>query len=97
MVQFFAQTKVLWDIDPDKLVRHARGVAKEVEAQLKKEGIEDDPIFKPYINGKEINLRLLDPQLESLLIKNSISPKPLHKALTLINNLRGCLKTIFFT
>ena len=87
VVQFFAQTKVLWDIDPDKLVRHARGVAKEVEAQLKKEGIEDDPIFKPYINGDEMNLKPLDPQLESLLIKNSISPKPLHKALTLINNL----------
>ncbi len=87
VVQFCAQTKVMWDIDPDMLVRHAGSVAKEVENQLKREGVEDDPIFKPYANGKKMNLKLLDPKLESLLIKNSISPKPLHKTLTLINNL----------
>ena len=87
VVQFAAQTKVLWDIEPDDLVRHAKNVAKEVEVQLKKEGVEDDPLFKPCTNGKKIGLKLLGPELEALLIKNSISPKPLHKVLALINNL----------
>ena len=63
VVQFFAQTKVAWDIDPDKLVKHAKDIAKEVEAQLEKEGIEDDPIFKPFVNDKETNLKPLRPPI----------------------------------
>lgn len=86
VVQFAAQTKVLWDIDPDSLVRHAEHVADEVEAQLKREGVADDPLFECYTNEK-LDLKLLDPALEALLIKSSISPKPLHKTLALINNL----------
>ena len=60
VVQFFAQTKVAWDIDPDKLVKHAKGIAKEAEAELEKEGIEDDPIFKPFVNGKDCLLYTSD-------------------------------------
>ena len=55
--------------------------------QRGREEVEDYPLFKPCTNGKKIGLKRLEPELEALLIKNSISPKPLHKTLALINNL----------
>jgi DNA modification methylase len=87
MVQFAAQTKVDWDPDPDELVSDAKRVTKATLNILKKEGIEDDPLFQPLVDGKNLNLRTLDNERERLLIKDSMSPIPLHKALVLIENL----------
>ena len=87
MVQFAAQTKVSWNLDPDELVSDAKRVAKAALGTLKKEGVEDDPLFQPLADGKSLNLRALDNERERLLIKDSISPIPLHKALVLVENL----------
>ena len=86
VVQFASQTKTDWDIGPDLLIKHAKKIAGEVCEKLKREGVEDDPLFKPF-NGQKVELRGLTEEKERLLIKNSISPKPLHKALTLVEKL----------
>lgn len=87
VVQFAAQTKTRWDLDPDELMSHAKSVAEKISDQLIKDEVEDDPLFKPLINGQEVELRTLPKDTERLLIKNSISPKPLHKALVLAEKL----------
>lgn len=90
IVQFVAQTKTRWDINPDGLVSHAKCVAGVTSETLSREGVEDDPIFKPLIDdpdGHKVELRTLDNETAQLLIKNSISPKPLHKVLILIEKL----------
>lgn len=87
VVQYAAATKVNWFVDPDDLVAHAEAVADATSQVLQEEGLEDDPLFQPLINGQEIELRTLTKDQERLLIKNSISPKPLHKAIVLIEQL----------
>lgn len=86
VVQFASETKTNWNIDPDSLIKHAQKIAAEVLEKLNHDGVEDAPFFKPY-NGQEVELRFLTEEKERLLIKNSISPKPLHKALTLVEKL----------
>jgi DNA modification methylase len=87
VVHFAAQTKTNWNVDPDELVAHAERVGRETCRTLTEEGIEDDPLFKPLTPSQGAKLRHLDEEATSLFIRNSISPKPLHKALTLVEKL----------
>lgn len=87
---FAASVKVDWSPDPDELREHARGVAEEAERRLTSQGVPDSPLeatTSGMKNGSS-RLRRLDPSLESLLLTSSISPKPLHKALVLLDTLR---------
>jgi len=87
-VEYAAATKVNWGIDPDDLLRHAERVAESTLRILHKDGLEDDPLFQPIRNGHALELRTLAEEQARLLIRNSLSPKPLHKALVLIDQLR---------
>jgi DNA modification methylase len=69
VVQMAAKAKVNWTIESDALINHSLLVAREVEKQLK-------------IYGN--NLKILNPEREKLIIKNSISPVPLHKSLVFL-------------
>ncbi len=83
---FAAGTKVNWSPDPDGLASHARLVAEKALALLAADGISDEPMPWP---PDDVRLLSLPPQTSKLLLKNSISPLPLHKVLTLKEALQG--------
>jgi len=87
---FAASVKVDWSPDPDELREHARGIAAEAGERLASEGVPDSPLESAAdrTSGSSRRLRRLDPVLESLLLTSSISPKPLHKALVLLDAVR---------
>ena len=72
MAWFASSTKVDWSVEPDRLVDHAENVARCARNRLRR-------------NGSA--LRSLPPDQSKLLITNSISPRPLHKTLALLDAL----------
>ena len=84
MASFASQVKVDWSIDPDGLIAHATGIAERARTRLQEAEIEDDPVFLALQNGNH-PLRTLPSEQIQLLLTNSISPLPLHKALVLID------------
>jgi hypothetical protein len=87
---FAGQVKIDWTLDPDVLLNASRQIAEEALAQLERDGIEDDPLFRDW-HAKERRtlprLRSLDAGLDKLLLANSVSPLPMHKVLVL----RDCI------
>lgn len=91
MAYFATKVKLDWSVDPDGLMRHAQEIADLTISQLKKEGVKDIielPLFHPP-KGPTIKLRGLPENIQKLLLKNSISPLPLHKTLVLLETLDG--------
>ncbi|MCW5551009.1 MAG: DNA methyltransferase [Verrucomicrobiae bacterium] len=86
---FASRTKVQWNIDPQKLLRHALTVADTANERLERDGyFEDDTqrlLERPVV--KKAPLRTLPTEVTNLLLTNSISPLPLHKALVLLEAL----------
>ncbi len=82
IAHFASSVKVDWKIDPDGLLNHANKIAKKVSAQINSE------------HGPPI--RTLPNDAMSLLIKNSISPIPLHKSLILIDALKSQADSDFY-
>lgn len=82
-----SQVKVDWDIDPNALLKHAKKVADRTLRTLRRDGFEDIPDIPPLrVNrGRPRNLQTLSTDESKLLLKNSISPLPLHKTLVLLN------------
>ncbi len=78
---FASDVKTDWDVDPNLLLHHVGEIFKESKKQLKKDGINDFPSVD-NLNVK--GLRKLTPIQEKLIIKDSISPLPLHKTLVLL-------------
>lgn len=93
LAHFASSVKSNWDIDPDGLVAEAADAADHALAVLKRDGVEDDPaIFPSSARIQDLTLRGLDADQEKLILTDSISPLPLHKALVLrdsIGNYRG--------
>jgi hypothetical protein len=83
LAQFASRVKVDWSLDPDGLVEHAELIAQAALEELKRAGLRDEPIPLQKINGAE-QLRQLPEESRRLLLANSISPLPLHKALVLL-------------
>jgi len=96
MAHFASQVKVDWSPDPDRLRSHARKVAEWATERLAAEGVDDaplGPLFSRARNGNgkgphDHTLRKLPPDLQKLLLTNSISPLPLHKTLVLLDALK---------
>jgi DNA modification methylase len=87
MAQFAGGVKVDWRPEPEELIAHATAVAAAATDILEADGIEDDPLFQGLQAGHGL-LRGLPPALDALLLADSISPLPLHKALILLD----CIK-----
>jgi len=83
---FASGVKTNWAIDPDGLVNHASRVANRVTESLERQGIPDDPAFP--VTADLDSLRTLPRDAYRLLLKDSISPLPLHKALVLLNAIK---------
>jgi hypothetical protein len=85
MGHFACTVKTDWAVDPARLISEAERVAEATAAALGRKSLfrgclalfedETDPASSP--------LRTLPPEQQALLLKNSISPRPLHKALVL--------------
>lgn len=95
MLAFASRTKVAWDVDSAGLLRHARSVAEQAQKVLEAEGIADSeldgmPLFRSREGSRSNSLLRTLPDVESkLLLKNSISPLPLHKTLVLMDVLNS--------
>ncbi len=90
MMAFASAIKVDWSPDPDELMEHARGVAEVALHRLEDQGVPDSPLEASSSGASRLKpkLRQLDPDVSRLLLTSSISPKPLHKALVLLDTLR---------
>ena len=79
--QFATSVKVDWRINPEFLVSTAEQIGRESLKLLEAQGIDDRFLSPPKI--PEQDLRKLDEERMRLLLKNSMSPLPLHKVLVL--------------
>jgi SAM-dependent methyltransferase len=87
---FASSTKIDWEIDAGEVEESGRRVAATALRQLEQDGIGDDP--SPALIAEmpaRAKLRNLAPELDHLLLTNSISPLPLHKALVLRDAIRS--------
>src|SRR5207249_12253874 len=83
-------TKIDWSVDPAELQESSRNVAAAANAELEASGIIDDPA--PALIAEmpdRQKLRMLSPEVETLLLTSSISPLPLHKTLVLRDAIRS--------
>jgi hypothetical protein len=88
MACFASQVKADWDVDADGLLRHATKIVALASDELEAEGVEDAEM--PLFHGASKTtpkLRTLSPDTSKLLLKNSISPLPLHKTLALLETI----------
>jgi hypothetical protein len=88
MASFASQVKIHWDVDPNGLIEHADYVAKRTWEKLDAAGIADSscsPLFTKERKQVASELQSLSEEKSKLLLKDSISPLPLHK--TLVPNL----------
>ncbi len=86
IAHFASSVKTTWQIDPDELIDQAQHMAATAQEALLSQGIEDSQPFPGDIAS--LPLRQLPPEAASLLLTNSISPLPLHKALVLLETIR---------
>lgn len=85
---FASSVKTNWDINPDELTAFAADVSENTYAELRNQGIDD----RALTVMPDVRLLTLDERAMQALIKDSISPLPLHKSLVLlqqINRYRG--------
>ena len=83
MAHFAASVKTDWDVDPDKLAEFARDVAEEV-SECSHESVHGGESSSIGVSVYKGRLRTFGAEQSRLLIKDSISPLPLHKVLTLL-------------
>ena len=88
MASFASRVKVDWRPDPDGLKNHARRIYESVSEEFKSSGIFDEPLLRLLNNNSHPVLRSLKPELEKMLLKDSISALPLHKTLVLLDHIR---------
>jgi DNA modification methylase len=90
MAHFASEVKTDWKPDPDELLTHANLVSVSAKAELDAFGIVEDlpvgPLWAPAAHG---NYHTLPEQAYKLLLKGSISPRPLHKTLVLLRALEA--------
>jgi len=82
---FASSVKTDWNLNADELSARARQVAEKALVILKSQGIDDNLSFSDL---KDLELKMLSPETEKLILANSISPLPLHKTLVLFEGLK---------
>jgi hypothetical protein len=87
---FASCVKTDWNIAPDELRQFADQVSECTYAELANQGIDD----RTLVCESKIELRTLDKQAMRALIKNSISPLPLHKSLVLLEQIKKHQNTL---
>lgn len=89
MAAFASSVKVDWSADPESLIEYAEEVASSAVAGIACGKTVEEFDFSPTLwdkNGQP-PMRQLGFEQSKLLLKDSISPVPLHKALVLLDEL----------
>ena len=81
---FAGSVKVDWSVNADDLIEHAKGIRDRAISRLARQGISDEP--EKHVNIPS-NLRELSYDKHRIILKDSISPLPLHKALVLLDEI----------
>lgn len=84
LAHFAGSVKLDWTIDPADLIADAEAIAAQAAKELEAQGIQDE-FYQPF--NSSLKLRGLDVELDKLILKNSISPLPLHKSLVLLDQI----------
>ncbi len=82
--QFAGSVKIDWDVNWADLLEHAEGIRERTVSKLARQGVSDEPDQHLNIPG---NLRELSHDQQRIILKNSISPLPLHKSLVLLEEI----------
>lgn len=85
VARFASQIKNNWAANPEELVTGAEIIAEKTNHALRATGVEDQYDCSSLVDA--MPLRGLASEQMQLLLKNSISPMPLHKALILLDNI----------
>jgi len=90
VASFASTVKVSWEVIPEELLAHASRVRALALEMLRTQGLDDTglPLFAAQSTDTDVALKTLPVESQRLLIKNSISPRPLHKALVLLEAMR---------
>ncbi len=92
--QFAGSVKVDWNVDVRTLLEHAQSIRDSAMSRLAKQGFSDEP-NDHSIDPSKFRLQNLKPDQERILLKNSISPLPMHKALVLLREIDRFKNTSF--
>lgn len=87
MSHFASSTKLDWSANPDLLLEVATDISARTLKLYRRDGLTDEPSSRAKRCGN--HLRSLPPESFKLLLTNSISPLPLHKALLLLDCIEG--------
>ena len=87
MAHFASSVKVDWSVDPAALAPYAEEVAQVATNTLAAQGVDDwsDLPLLAWNGPLPSTMRGLGPDRSKLLLKNSISPIPLHKTLVTLD------------
>jgi DNA modification methylase len=85
IIKYITQTKLNWTGNTEKLIDHALDISNEVNSIFRCQGIDDKNLQSEL---KSISFLDLPSESKSILLANSISPLPLHKALTLLSKIK---------
>ena len=91
MAHFASSLKVDWSVDSSALSSFADEVAASARRSLEVEGFDDSTDLPLFLSNERVRTtsRTLDPEQSKLLLKDSISLKPLHKTLVLLEKIDG--------
>ena len=81
---FASSVKTNWNTDAKSLFALAKQIKNSALAELDGQHICDEPSANEFVSS----LRSLTEEQEKLILKNSISPLPLHKALVLLDHIQ---------
>ena len=92
VAHFASAVKVDWARRGRALMKYADEVAGRVASTFSEQGVEDVdlPLFAERRNGSCAALRCLPEEQAQLLLRNSISPLPLHRTLVLLDAIDEC-------
>ena len=92
VAHFASAVKVDWAMRGRRLMKYADEVAGRAANKLSEQGVEDVdlPLFAERHNGSCAPLRGLPEDQAQLLLRNSISPLPLHRTLVLLDAIDEC-------
>ena len=88
MALFATQVKTDWGVDPDELLGHAATAAQAAREELDRWGMDDDGGLFAEKARSDRPLLALPEQTRRILLRDSISPLPLHKTLVLLEVLQ---------
>lgn len=89
---FAGSVKIDWNVVVSDLLEHATEIKERTISRLSRQGISDVPGEHIHLPNE---LRKLSVNQEKLILKDSISPLPLHKALILLDEIKRFRETTY--